>query len=867
MKKLFALLLAVVMVLSMTACGTNNGGATNPTVPGGPQGPVVENGFSVDYANNTVQAGSVTANLNENAAGGGEVGYDVYAGTSGKDYTDPEVYTLRDYLAGTTNMNWSTHNWETSDDSYVLAFISSSFYEFVLNSTKDGWSISCEMAVELPVDVTADYVGKYGVAAGETGKAWKFVLNPNACFEDGTPINADTYLYSYKELLDPLMKNRRADSMYAGDAAIYGAKEYVYQGQTVVMNNTEYGLADLVKGEDGVYTTPDGAPLYISLNATDAPNCSGYSLNQLAEMGYVQADVISGLSALADENGMVPYTDETKALLFTFTNSDDWGNEPEDTLPTYLYYSKTYAAMDFADVGIVKTGDYELVFITTQPIQNANYYVPYNLGSTYLVHETLWESCKTYFDANGKTVAADSPNVASVTTNYGTSKDTTMSYGPYKLTYFELDKQITFERNDAWYGYSDGKHLGQYQTDVISTQIIADQGTALLAFEKGELDNIGLRSEDMEKYGTSDYIRYTPQSYTTKLSFNTNLDSLKSHGTGSEVLTNANFRKAFALAIDRTQFATAYTSAGSAGYGLLNYMYVYDPFTGATYRDTDGAKDALVNVYGLTYGENGEYGDLDEAHDAITGYDMTTARALMAAAYDECVAAGLYDGTSNITLQINVYNNEDIYVQMFNFLNDALKEACVGTGFEGKVALTMTVDADYYETMYSGNTDIIFTTWGGAAYLPYTMLYQCYCDAADGSGNQMEYGFDTTQVMVTIQINGLNYTTDLQTWSLWANGDTSVVIKSEDGSAQLDLFNNYDANSRSDLFSKLEYAYLSFFTTTPLYYRNSASLVSQKGDYAVQQYIDLIGFGGIQFYTYNYSDAQWAEVVAAGLTY
>jgi hypothetical protein len=35
----------------------------------------------------------------------------------------------------------------------------------------------------------------------------------------------------------------------------------------------------------------------------------------------------------------------------------------------------------------------------------------------------------------------------------------------------------------------------------------------------------------------------------------------------------------------------------------------------------------------------------------------------------------------------------------------------------------------------------------------------------------------------------------------------------------------------------------------------------------VQQYIDLIGFAGIQFYTYNYTDAQWAEVVAAGLTY
>ena len=59
----------------------------------------------------------------------------------------------------------------------------------------------------------------------------------------------------------------------------------------------------------------------------------------------------------------------------------------------------------------------------------------------------------------------------------------------------------------------------------------------------------------------------------------------------------------------------------------------------------------------------------------------------MAQAYDECVATGLYDGSSNITLDMRVYQNDDTYVQMFNFINDALKNACVGTGFEGKVEM------------------------------------------------------------------------------------------------------------------------------------------------------------------------------------
>lgn len=854
MKKFLALLLALTMVLSLAACGGNGNAETTTapattTAPGETQAVEEENGFSVDYSSNTVKAGSVTVNLNENA-GGGEVGYDVYAGTEGKDYTDPEVYTMRDYIGGTTNMKWAPHTWETNDDSYVLDYISAPFYGFNLNSTADGWAISCEMASELPVDVTSEYVGQYGISEGETGKAWKFVLNEKACWENGDPINADTYIYSYKELLNPVMLNRRADSLYAGDAAIYNAKSYFYQGKTSY-NAIGSSVAD--------YLANGGAEenLYVDMAnfwGVESPDGSGYA--------SITDETLVRDPAIEDETADEAYV-SGKYLYDTYLND----NGPYAAYGAdYLCEKVAYADnLPWEEVGIIKTGEYELVFVTEQPIENPNYYVPYNLGTTYLVYEPMWEECKSYFDSNGNTVTADAENIASITTNYGTSQDTTISYGPYKLAYFELDKQIKFERNENWYGYSDGKHLGQYQTDVIDCQVIGDQSTALLAFLNGDLDNVSLRSENMATYGTSDYIRYTPESYTTKISFNTNLDSLASRGT--QILANANFRKAFAMSFNRSEFATAYTSAGSPGYGLLNYMYVYDPFTGATYRDTNGAKDAMVRLYGLTYGEDGDYGSLDEAYDAITGYDIEAAKALMAQAYDECVQAGYYDGSSNVKLQFSVYNSEDIYIQMLNFLNDGLKAACEGTGFEGKVSIELVVDADYYETMYSGGTDIIFTTWGGAAYLPYTMLYQCYCDAADGSGQQMEYGFDTTGVTVTIEVNGKNYTTDLQTWAKWASGDTSVIITSEDGSESLSTFNSYDADSRSDLFSKLEYAYLSFFTTTPVYYRNSAQLISQKGDYAVQQYVDLISFGGVQFYTYNYTDAEWDTFAAAGLTY
>ena len=858
MKKFLAMLLALTMVLSLAACGAKAPEATEaPTTAVEPtdaptEAPAVETGYSVDYAANSVYAGAVTTV--DGVAGGGEVGYDIYAGEAGKDYTDEEFYTYTTYVGGTTDMKWSTHNWETSDDSTIMSMITTPYYSFALNSTGDGWSVTCEAAAALPVDVTADYVGQYGIKEGDTLKAWKIALREDLTWENGEPIDAHDFVYSAKELLDPVQKNRRADSLYAGDFQIVGAKEYVYQGQTSY-NVIGSSVADFVAAGG------NEADLYVDMSfwGVTSADGTGYQL--------VTDDTMVRDPAVEDETAAEAYV-SGKYLYETYLmDGAPYASYGAEYLCTKVAYEDNYA---WENVGFIATGDYELVMITNAPIENPNYYVPYNLSSTYLVYEPMWEENKRFWDSNGNEVTADSDDIATVTNTYCTAAENTISYGPYKLSYFELDKQYTLDRNENWYGYHDGAHEGLYQTDRYTAQVIVEHSTAMMAFEAGEIMSVSLDATDMEKYGSSDYLMYTPQSYTTKLTFNTDLEALTNRGTGAQVLTNANLRKAFALSIDRATFCSSFTAGHLPGFALLNSMYVYDPFTGASYRDTDGAMQAVVELYGLTYGEDGEYGDLEEAYEAVTGYDPEQAKALMAVAYDECVAAGLYDGSSEVTLEIAVYSNDETYVKMFNFLNDALKAACEGTGFEGKLALTMKVDADYYNTMYSGNTDIIFSTWGGAAYSPYTMLYQCYCDAYDGSGNQMEYGFNTEKILVTINVNGTDVTDSLKNWADWAGGIQGIEIKANDGSFVMNSFGSYDADTRSNIFSKLEYAYLSFFSTTPIYYRNSVSVLSQKVNYPCDSYVDLVGYGsgfsGLEYITYNYTDAQWAEV-ASTLTY
>ena len=340
-----------------------------------------------------------------------------------------------------------------------------------------------------------------------------------------------------------------ADSYYAGEFVIYNAKNYLYAGKTTY---------DLV-ADTAENLVAAGTDVYLDMGFWGVVGALDAEGNAAPQYVNIADDTMYRDTAVEDETAAEAWV----SAKYLFDNYFAAGQQYESMQAQYLYTASIADAATWDEVGFKKVDDYTVDFILANPVNEANFYVPYNLSSSYLVYKPVYEACKTFYK-DGKEVATEE-EADEVKTKYGRSVENTVSYGPYKLSSFELDKEYTLTRNDNWYGYHDGKHVGQYQTDIYKVTCIADHATQMLAFEKGEVDDIALQADDLKKYGNSKYIKYGPNNgYTTKLTMNTDYEKLLSHGTNSQVLVIPEFRQAISYCYDRKEFASSFTAAGTA---------------------------------------------------------------------------------------------------------------------------------------------------------------------------------------------------------------------------------------------------------------------------------------------------------------
>ena len=316
----------------------------------------------------------------------------------------------------------------------------------------------------------------------------------------------------------------------------------------------------------------------------------------------------------------------------------------------------------------------------------------------------------------------------------------------------------------------DGESVPQYAATSVVIDVM-DDSSAKQAFLKGELAEWSPSPEEVFAFATSDRLYKVDDTFTMSFFFNCGLKSLQTMdaskgNTNSVVLSSTNFRKAMSLAIDRAEYVTA-TQGYKPAYSLMNNLYHYDIFNDPTssYRGSDEAMQAICNLYGVKYGEGTPYATLKDAYQSITGYNLTEAKELFAAACKELVEAGLYKEGEPIVIRIGWAAGalQSADNKQCEILTKQLNAALEGSGFG-----TLTLEAvgninNRYADVANGEYAIGYGAWGGAALYPFRN-FQCYCDTDQYDVNEIGC-WDPATEMLTLNVNGEDVTMSWKDWS------------------------------------------------------------------------------------------------------
>lgn len=782
----------------------------------------------------------------------------------GTGWEDPKMYTMREYTSQMPSQ-WCTILSSDNVNNTMESYFTSAFYEFNYKFDANGKIVPGAYTVEYSAatkleDVTKKYAGKYGLAAdAEKGQAFAMTLRNDLKWDDGTPIKAADFVYTMMQQLSPKYLFATASNYYSGNYVIHNAQNYVKQGQKGWFDNGNMNLAysDLALGADGKYTLK-GNECTIALKKPlvwlQGKTLDFYVTNAPQ---YFDTEAYASLLALADANGDVAVTAESLALLTTvITAKAAWGETKENTVG-YMYVNYEYPAMDFSEVGyFVGDNEYELVMVidgTLNPLDaegNLTYEAGYYFSGWPLVKKDLWERCED----QSKTPYANS---------YCTTQEKSASWGPYKLTNYQDQKTYTVSRNDKWFGYGLPQYANQYQTDAIVTEKIEEWDTAWLAFQKGNLDGIGMNVKIAADYRTSKRAYFTPETWTFDLNIQSNATS-RTDKRNNLLLNYADFRKAISLSLDRDDYCAKNNPSSQAALGLLNSMYYYDVENGKVYRESIQAKEAILNAYGATKNADGSwkvgettYTDIEDALDATTGYNLTLARQLVESAIAQAKKDGKYSDGEEIILTYGIETQTADTDRAKNWFQAAFDNMTKGTSIEGKVKIEyfMFSSATWSDQFADGEYDLCFGAWGQAAFNPAYLL----CETQISAENRYATNWDPTTVEVTVKAtpddkhkDGV-YTYNLEQWRLILQGKDGCPVN----------FKNFPMEDQLAALGAVETAILKEYYSIPVFSRYSASLMGYKVDYVSYEYNTFMGYGGIRYMTFNYDDTAWAEFVAS----
>jgi len=823
----------------------------------------------------------------------------------------PAVFKQAEYNTTTSVMpsNWNEFTYADNNDTQIMSYIGSSFftYDYKFENdkkynedgsiNKDGivagaYTTNYDAATKLE-DVTALVDAKWGYTAdqkAEGGYAWKITLRDDLKWDDGTAIKAADFVWSMQQLLDPTFMNFRANTYY-DTLMIKNSEEYFFSGAPK--------FAPVVPAY-GDGETPDysfdinSTDVYLNTTTTDMTLAS-YSIDELINDYVGSEEAIAALKVIADaanEYGYTKITAENKAAAMELVGYAllpfglDWSTfddaTKEELFKETLFYISGYGEkVDWDTVGIYSIDDENAIVICLDKTYSfltedgeLSVWAPYYMSGLPLVKRDLYESCKIA-PTNGATLWKS---------NYNSSLATTASWGPYKLVEFEAGSHYKLVKNENWYGYGMEEYKNQYNITAINCRKVDEPSTVWMGFLNGTYDDASLQSESAAEYLDSKYVYYTSTSTGTfGMQLYSNLDVLKDSENNNGILAIQEFRHAFNLAINRSDvIEKIWPGTAVPCFGLVNVAYYYDIENapeladGGQYRNTKQAKEGILRAYGFTQKDgkwsNGTLNnlELDEAYESLTGYNLSLAKEKMAEAVKELTENADkygYDSTKDITLVYGASVDNDKQHFRAEYLQGILNELAKGTALEGKIKIKFDASAgsQWAEAFRSGQTQIGFGYgFSGNAFDPFDIV-GAFVNPDDSLNYHMYW--DTSAIDMTLTMPAGDYkgagetiTMSIQNWYFCLNG----LAESENQAKTYNWDEGYaPAEARLTILSALEQRVIAESRSVMLIADGGGSFLGAKFAYFSETEHTFMGFGGIRYMEVVYTDAEWAEFVAA----
>ncbi len=228
----------------------------------------------------------------------------------------------------------------------------------------------------------------------------------------------------------------------------------------------------------------------------------------------------------------------------------------------YYKQASTGVAVDWKDVGY-KALDESTFQVTCVDVYSAwDVMMNFYMRTAMVVKEDLYESC----------MSADR-----TTCDYGTTLEKSAFCGMYIITNWIKGAETEFKKNENYV------HAERIKVDGIQQRDVADEVTKMEMFENGELDELSLGTNGMEKYGEDPRVLGAAHQTINEIQFNYN-------NPEKPYLADPEFRRAIFYLIDRASIAKLINHIPAPYFFGITNQGLSD---GTPYRDTQEAK-ALV---------------------------------------------------------------------------------------------------------------------------------------------------------------------------------------------------------------------------------------------------------------------------------